>query len=107
MEELECWMQHSGSSLLDVGPGPATLSPALPVTTTAAAWFIHLLPGRSGSVELQLPHAPRSVALLRTGDPIGWAFRRAEPGDSCGGKLAFDLPVRQRTQTDDVVAVRF
>jgi alpha-L-fucosidase len=107
MEEIEAWMEHSGTSIFGVEPAPAAAACTMPLTVGADAWYVHVLPSHAGRVALHVPSLPRSVALVRGGEPVEWALKRREGAEGGQGKLVFEVPTELRTALDDVVAVRF
>ncbi|NCB07667.1 MAG: hypothetical protein EOM73_05855 [Bacteroidia bacterium] len=98
MAEIARWMQHSRESVIGAGPSPGVERSNVMITTRENTWYLHLLPEMKGQVSLKTDKLPKSVTLLRTGDPVSFIFR--------DGFVKFSLLPEWRTEMDDVVKVQ-
>jgi alpha-L-fucosidase len=99
LAETAAWMSHSGKSLIGPHPGPYPELCNVPVTTAGGTLFLHALPGFAAPLKLKIPTRPRSVALLRTGEPLPHTLTAI-------GELTVAMPQALRTGLVDVVAVQ-
>ena len=100
IDSLKAWMSHSAESLNGAGPTPGTRLSNVPLTTRGKKiWYAHVLPSFKGQVSVLSDRKPKSVILLRTGDPVNYDY-------ACGAVI-FKLPDPVRTKTDDVVKISF
>lgn len=102
LDETAAWMAHSRQSVIGALPGPYPEQCSVPVTLQpdGRTWFLHILPGGAGEVNLQNGRTPRSARLLRTGEPLAVL-------SGPGGGFRIVLTAKQRTELVDVVAVEF
>lgn len=99
-DSLKAWMSHSAESLNGAGPTPGARLSNVPLTTRGKrVWYAHLLPSFKGQVSVLTNKKPKSVTLLRTGEPILYEY-------ACGAVI-FNLSSADRTKTDDVVKIIF
>lgn len=98
MAEIAAWMEHSRESVIGAGPSPGVERSNVMITTRGNIWYLHLLPEMKGQVSLKTGKLPKSVTLLRTGDPVSFIFR--------DGFVKFTLLPEWRTEMDDVVKVQ-
>lgn len=99
-DSLKAWMSHSAESLNGAGPTPGAHLSNVPLTTRGKrVWYAHLLPSFKGQVSVLTNKKPKSVTLLRTGEPILYEY-------ACGAVI-FNLSSADRTKTDDVVKIIF
>ncbi len=100
IDSLKAWMAHSGESLNGAGPTPGARLGNVPLTTRGKkVWYAHVLPSFNGQVSVLTNKKPKSVTLLRTGEPVIYEY-------ACGAVI-FKLPAAERTKTDDVVKINF
>ncbi len=98
-DELAQWMAHSRESLIGAGPTPGEDLSNVPMTTRGDTWYLHILPAHKGPITLSTTSTSKSFTLLRTGTSLS-AKRQ-------GYELTVTIPEDLRTDTDDVIAVRF
>jgi hypothetical protein len=98
MAAIARWMEHSRESVIGAGPSPGVERSNVMITTRRNTWYLHLLPEMKGQVSLKTGKLPKSVILLRTGEPVPFIFR--------DGFVKFNLLPGQRTEMDDVVKVQ-
>lgn len=110
LDSLRTWRKHSGESLEGAGPSPGAELSNVPLTTRfrkghrqkprrGEIWYAHLLPGFKSQVSVLSGRKPRSVTLMRTGEPVKYMY--------VGKAVSFKLPESNRTKTDDVVKILF
>ena len=97
LAETGRWMQHSRRSVIGTNPGPYPERCNVPVTADAQAWYLHAVPGWTGTLELRGVPRPREVTLLRTGAALLFQWER--------DVLRVDIPAALRTGLVDVVMV--
>lgn len=92
------WMKHSKESVIGAGPSPNVAYSNVPITTRGTnTWYLHILPDFAKEVSLRTGKEPKSVAVLRTGDPVPYVYHN--------GYISFTLDPKFRTDKDDVVKV--
>ncbi len=96
--ELARWMVHSRDSLIGAAPlREWTDWSTVPVTRRGNVWYLHVLPGHRGAVELYAVPEPSAVKLLRDGINLKYTYE--------GRRITVTLPGELRTDLNDVVAV--
>lgn len=100
MRELAAWMKHSAESVLDAGAGPYPEECSVPATVQGDTWYLHALPNLESPLRIRgVSRPPRSVTLLRTGEPVRHAVRR--------GVLTLEPTIYVWTGLDDVFVVEW
>ena len=98
--ELARWMKHSKESLIGTeGVRNWKEFSTVPLTSRGRTWYLHLLPDTSASVEIRDVSRPKSVKLLRTNEPVAYAYENAA--------LRIIIPGDLRKTVDDVIAVEW
>ncbi len=91
------WMEHSKESVIDNGPTPGAERSNVMITTRGKIWYLHLLPDFKRQVSVKTDKKPKSIVLLRNGNPLQYSFRN--------GFVRISVPAEFRTEMDDVVKV--
>lgn len=105
MAEMKSWMDHSGTSLIGVEPGPYPDKCNVPVTVCGKIWFTHLLPKTSDgpasgdTVVLTGVELPKRVMMLATSKELTVTVD--------GDKFTVVVPKDLRTDSVDVVAIEW
>ncbi len=97
IEAVAQWMKHSKESVIGNGPTPGAERSNVMITTRDKTWYLHLLPGFKSQVSVKTDKKPKSVVLLRNGNPLQYSFRN--------GFVRISVPAEYRTEMDDVVKV--
>ncbi len=97
--QLAQWMAHSRRSLIGALPTPGEDRANVPITQGEGVWYLHVLPGHTGALEVRRDGAPQQVTLLATGAALRYTREN--------GKLSIELPAERATALDDVVAVKW
>jgi len=92
------WMAYAKDSVIGTEPGPYPEKSNVPVTRGCDTWYLHLLPGSDGNIELRDIPRPASLFLLRTGEEL--------PFQHEGGMLRAVVPQDRRTHLVDVIALK-
>jgi hypothetical protein len=72
----------------------------MPTTIRGDTWYLHVLPNEERPIQIRgVTAPPRSVILLRTGEPVGFSLRR--------GILTLEPTIYVWTGLDDVFAVHW
>lgn len=96
--ELAEWMKHSRESLIGAGPlRNWNEYSTVPVTRRGTTWYLHVLPGQYGPIQIFYIPEPKSATLLRDGSAVKYTYE--------GRRITIELPRELRTRLDDVVAV--
>ena len=98
-DDLGNWLSHSGEALLDVGLSPNQAMSNVMITSREKTWYLHVLSGNQGPIELNTTKKPVSVKLLRTGEDL--------PLRISGNKQIITLSADQRGRFDDVIIVHW
>ena len=99
MRQLKEWMAHSSEAVIDTTGGQWPEFSDVPVTHRDGKTYA-LMSGIHGSDTVSVSgfkEAPKSVKLLRTGEPVAHHFVL--------GKAVFTIPVDSRTQRTDVIVI--
>lgn len=99
MKAIAGWMKYNRESVIGCGPTPGVERSNVMITTRGRNWYLHLLPDFKKQVSVKTDKKPLALILLRTGDPVPYNYQ--------DGFLTFTLPLRLRTEMDDVVKVEF
>ena len=98
--DLARWMKHSKESLIGTeGVRNWKAFSTVPLTSRGKTWYLHLLPDNSAPVEIRSVARPKSVKLLRTNEPVAYAYENAA--------LRIVVPGDFRKTVDDVIAVEW
>lgn len=99
--ELADWMDHGGPAVRDVDAGPWPERADVPITRSrdGRTWYLHVLAKHEGPVTVQHVPEPRSVRLLRTGEPLDATH------DAADLELTVRVPADRRTNPDTVAVV--
>ncbi|NSW56589.1 MAG: alpha-L-fucosidase [Armatimonadetes bacterium] len=95
--ELAGWMKHSRKSLIGARPTPGDDRANVPITRGEDVWYLHVLPGHRGNIEVLPPAVPKRVRLLATGQNL--------PHREENGRLIIEAPTESVTGLDDVIEV--
>jgi len=99
-DEMAGWMKHSREAVVDVDlDAPLPTLDQTQNYTTKRANILYSLPGEKGVVLIREIDRPRSVALLRTGEPLDHDYR--------DGSLHVVLPGALQTGLPDMVKIVF
>lgn len=96
---IAAWMQHSGASVQGTCGGSWPDESNVPITEREGISYLHVLPSFEGAAEVKATSSPRSIRLLRTGDPLS--------GELVDGVLRVGVPAGARSDLPDVVEVRW
>ena len=76
-DEMAAWMKHSGESVGDVQPAPASISSSAPVTVKdSKTWYFFIPPGNESTTSFEASGTPEPVEaiLLRTGEKVPFTY---------------------------------
>ncbi len=93
------WMKYGKESVIGAEPSPGPERSNVMITARNGNWYLHVLPDFKGQVSLKTDKRPKSLILLRTGEPVTYYY--------FDGFIKFTIPDNVRTDTDDVVKVLF
>ncbi len=98
MRQLKEWMKTNAESVVDTRGGQWPEASNVPLTHNGGKTFAHVdWLFDDDAVWIRSLPRPRSVRLLRSGDPI--------PHDYLGGELRFHIPRELRSNLTDVVVI--
>jgi alpha-L-fucosidase len=99
MASLAEWMDHSEAAVKGTDPGPYPPLTDVPVTRGNGTWYLHVLQGHSGPIELTDVPEPTAVRHLRTTDSLEYTYEVET--------LKIDLPEELRATENEVVTVHW
>lgn len=98
-KELEAWMLHSAESVKDVQPLTGKVKCNVPVTANGRDYYLHIFRYDIEEVVFHTALKPRSVLLLRTGQPVNYSNDE--------DTIQIKLDEKDRTGMNDVIKISF